>query len=223
MKIAASNVAKCREASEPGHLFVFEGPDDVGKSVLVSELTPRLRAAGQDVVALSFPGQEPGTIGRHIYELHHAPENHGISGMSPTSLQLLHIAAHIDLIERTILPGLRGGKTVLLDRYWWSTWVYGRKARVAAVHLYSMLNLEHQVWGGRKPTALFLLRRNDSYMDSNILDAYRVLAEQEGATYPIVEVSNNSSITAMVNDVAAAILRYQRESLPVKLVSPEKL
>src|SRR5690242_21910735 len=63
----------------PGALFVFEGPDGTGKSTLVSSVK---RALTQDlrhpVTALAFPGREPGTLGHHVYALHHDPHQLGV-------------------------------------------------------------------------------------------------------------------------------------------------
>lgn len=199
-----------RDTSKPGHLFVFEGPDGVGKSTLVSELTSYLRLAGEEVLSFSFPGREPGTIGRHVYELHHSPEDFRITEMSPASLQLLHIAAHIDLIERTIVPALEEKRTVLLDRYWWSTWVYGLMSNVPREHLELMINVERFAWKDMKPCAAFLLQRDTAHVDSAILSAYHALAEQEAAVHPIVNIDNASSVTSLVHNVAATIFRYRR-------------
>ncbi|MDP1611876.1 MAG: dTMP kinase [Sulfuritalea sp.] len=213
MKVAKLSVVEDNETSESGHLFVFEGPDGVGKSSLVSELTTRFRSDGQEVMALSFPGQQPGTIGRHVYDLHHAPDNYGIGAMSPTSLQLLHVAAHIDQIERIILPALHEGRTVLLDRYWWSTWVYGLRSDVAADQLNLMINVEQLAWKGTRPSTLFLLQRDAAHVNVAIHRAYRVLAEKETASCPIVKVDNASSVASMVQKVAIIIAECQSKSL----------
>jgi thymidylate kinase len=80
----------------PGKLFVFEGPDGVGKTTLSKAFSDHLNATGIQCDYLSFPGRETGSLGRHIYELHHDPDRFGIRAVDPASLQLLHIAAHID-------------------------------------------------------------------------------------------------------------------------------
>ncbi len=199
-----------RDTSISGNLFVFEGPDGVGKSTLVSELASYLRLAGEDVISLSFPGREPGTIGQHVYDLHHSPEDFRITEMSPASLQLLHIAAHIDLIERTIVPALEEKRTVLLDRYWWSTWVYGLMSNVPREHLELMINVEQFAWKGMRPCAAFLLQRDTAQVDSAILSAYHTLATQEASVHPIVKIDNASSVTSLVHSVAATIFKYKR-------------
>jgi dTMP kinase len=61
-----------------------------------------------------------------------------VSGLSSASLQLLHIAAHIDAIERRIKPTLGQGRIVILDRFWWSTMVYGAVSGVSEALLRGM-------------------------------------------------------------------------------------
>ena len=40
-------------------------------------------------------------------------------------MQLLHIASHMDLLQRKLRKLNSEKCIVLLDRYWWSTYVYG--------------------------------------------------------------------------------------------------
>ena len=87
-----------------GKLYVFEGPDGVGKSELSSRFATMLNEKGTPAKLLSFPGKNDGTIGKLVYDLHHAPQSFGVKKVSSSSLQLMHIAAHIDAIENQILP-----------------------------------------------------------------------------------------------------------------------
>ena len=62
------------------------------------------------------------------------------------SKQLLHIAVHVNAIIERIQPALKRGVTIILDRFWWSTWVYGRLDGVSSNTLDAMIGIEQEVW-----------------------------------------------------------------------------
>lgn len=140
-------------------IIVFEGPDGVGKTTVAREVERKLRSRGVDCVLYAFPGAEEGTLGRHVYELHHGPQRFGLQGISPLALQTLHVAAHVDAIEHRIRPAFDRGATIILDRHWWSTWVYGLASGVTRARLRALLAFEHRVWDDMEPACVFLLRR----------------------------------------------------------------
>jgi dTMP kinase len=146
-----------------GKLIVFEGPDGVGKSSLVKAVAEACASNGQASIAMSFPGREEGTLGKAVYELHHDLKRFGLRSINPLSLQLLHVAAHIDLIERNIKPSLAEGKLIILDRFWWSTWVYGLVNGVSVQALKHLIDLEVNIWGAILPDLVVLLRRDKPF------------------------------------------------------------
>jgi thymidylate kinase len=196
--------------SSAGQLYVFEGPDGVGKSELSRRLSQQLAASGIDCEHLAFPGQAAGTLGKHVYELHHHRERFDIERLSPTSLQLLHIAAHIDTIERRILPALRAGRTVVLDRFWWSTMVYGGVSGVDCRALNAMIQLELTTWGNVQPTALFLIQRHHPLRSEPMnewrrwRDVYEALAAEHAKRYPVYVIDNDGSIEEAMDTLARA-------------------
>ena len=113
-----------------GKLYVFEGPDGVGKSTLAQWFASHLQESGYACTLLSFPGKEDGTLGEHVYELHHDPARFGIQSLSAASLQLLHVAAHIDAIETRIKPLLNEG-----ERWCWTV-SGGRRSYMASLAAY---------------------------------------------------------------------------------------
>ena len=146
-----------------GRLYVFEGPDGVGKSTLANAVFARLQHAGVQCQLLSFPGREPGTLGSHVYRLHHNLGDFGIETIDASSMQVLHIAAHIDAIENRIHPMLLAGSTIILDRFWWSTWVYGVESGVSEESLQRMIDLEKVHWKSSEPDIVFLVQRSSPF------------------------------------------------------------
>ena len=184
-----------------GKLFIFEGPDGVGKSTLAEWFKNHLQESGISSQLLSFPGKETGTLGRHIYELHHDPSCLGIDRLTAGSLQLLHVAAHIDAIEQRVKPLLEGGQTVVLDRFWWSTFVYGLVGGVERSVLEQMIAVERLVWHPIEPDCFFLvmrtapLRPEPPDLWSRWREAYLSLAKEEQKRHPVLMVENDRDIS----------------------------
>ena len=196
----------------PGRLYVFEGPDGVGKTSVVEGVARRLREAGDEVQVLSFPGRTPGTLGTLIYELHHDFAQFGVKELNPTSLQVLHVAAHIDCIERRILPAMSSGMTVILDRFWWSTVVYGKADGVPNEAIAAMVALEMTAWRDVRPDAAFLVSPSDPFREKlstepwrRVCRAYQELAETERRRHPVEVVENTGSIEEVVERIARRI------------------
>jgi hypothetical protein len=204
--------------STSGKLIVFEGPDGVGKSTLAKGLVDSLAGRGTPCDLLAFPGREAGTLGRHVYDLHHDPGRFGVANIPPASLQLLHVAAHLDAITGHILPALRAGRWVVLDRFWWSTWVYGLAAGVKKVSLEPMLAVERPEWDGVVPMAVFLVRRGsplrgDVPIDRwrQLVSGYNDLALVEQAGHAVFHIENEGTRDEAVRRALEALdgLRFR--------------
>jgi thymidylate kinase len=183
-----------------GSIFVFEGLDGAGKSTLSAAVAARLVEEGLQVALRSFPGREPGTIGEMVYRLHHCPATLGVRSISPTALQLLHVAAHLDAIERTIVPLVRSGFILLLDRYWWSTWAYGIGSKADKDALAGMIDLERSFWGDLLPEAIFLVERSASQPAelAAVAEAYAQLASRDPRT---VRIDNSGSAEFSIRSI----------------------
>ena len=199
---------------EAGKLFVFEGPDGVGKTALAIAFASHLTGRGVACDFMSFPGREEGTLGHLVYRLHHDPTGFGVMSVRPTSVQVLHIAAHIDAIETRILPALSGGWHVVLDRFWWSTWVYGVVSKANRRALRAMIRAERACWGTVRPSAAFLVTRVASLRAAEVegrcqelCAEYRSIAESERRRYPVHVVPNDFAVEeslGRVIEIAAA-------------------
>ena len=200
------------EQQARGRLIVFEGPDSVGKSTLAEQLTTRLRKAGVPCEHVAFPGRQPGSLGRLVYDLHHSPSGLGLDEVNATSLQLLHIAAHVDAIEGRILPALRTGSWIILDRFWWSTWVYGTALGVPERSLKAMIRLERIHWGQVEPDVLFLVERKivtskgGEGSQGQIFEGYRALANRDQLHSRVVTLRNESSLANALDEIWGEIL-----------------
>ena len=189
-------------------MIVFEGADEVGKTTLATMLAQALVAEGRSCTLVGFPGDQVGTLGRHVYELHHDSSRFGIRSINPTSLQILHVAAHVDAIENLILPALRKNRTVILDRFWWSTWVYGVAGRANKQSLEAAIEVEAIHWKGIRPTRLFLIERSmplepqrDLRRWQRVRTLYRQFASTQKRAHPITIVRNQSTPDAALAEV----------------------
>lgn len=196
----------------PGRLIVFEGPDGVGKTTVAEKVSERLREKGDDVLLLSFPGNEPKSLGKLVYDIHHNPASCGIDSLSPLSLQALHIAAHIDCIESRILPAISNKKTVVLDRYWWSTVVYGLVAGIPKNVIDAMVALEKTIWRKIRPDNLFLITRHEpfraelsSHQWTRVRRNYELLSKEEKNAYTVDIVQNIIPLVELVDNITTRI------------------
>lgn len=182
-----------------GQLIIFEGADGTGKSHLCEALVQRLRLNRRTVSPLSFPGRTPGTLGKVIYDMHLDCSIFGITAIDPTAKQCLHIAAHLDAITDRILPEIENGATVILDRYWWSTYVYGVVDGANRPVINKLIDAEIIAWRDVVPTALFLIDRTSPLRDEPLekwhawRTEYLAVAEREKSRYPVHIISNDSS------------------------------
>jgi dTMP kinase len=199
-------------AMRTGKLFVIEGADEVGKSTLASLLVRSLRSKRIPCDLVGFPGNEVGTLGRHVYELHHASRRFRVDNINPTSLQIMHVAAHIDGIERTVMPSLRKGRVVVLDRFWWSTWIYGTVGGANKDSLKAAIEVEAIHWKRIRPARVFVITRlaplepqRDMAVWKRISAFYKSFAVEERRKYPVTIVENNSTPAAAVAQLERVI------------------
>lgn len=118
-----------------GIFISMEGGEGAGKSVQIKRLKDRLVERGLDVIILREPG---GTrISELIREVLLDPDN---VGMAITTEVLLFQAARAQLFREVVIPSLRGGRAVLMDRSRDSSTVYQGIVRGFGVESIEMLN-----------------------------------------------------------------------------------
>jgi len=102
-----------------GRLVVFEGAEGVGKSTQIALLLDGLASAGVPHLALREPG---GTaLGDEIRRLLLDPARDDVTARAEA---LLFMASRAQLVEHEIRPALGRGETVVLDRFFLSTYAY---------------------------------------------------------------------------------------------------
>jgi thymidylate kinase len=208
----------------PGRLFVIEGPDGVGKSTFSNALAGHLSERGHDLLHLSFPGKLPGSLGDFVYRVHHDEGSLQIKDMSLLAKQALHVAAHIDTIDRQILPALKRGQTVLLDRYWWSAWVYGLVGGCNRHQLRALIDAERAAWGKVQPTIAILFRRSAPISRNDALPYWRQLAAEygrlamrESRRHPVSIIDNISDEATTLSALLKAVEPFGEVTLQKQL------
>ena len=184
--------------SRSGQLIVLEGADGAGKTSIGREAVRQLKAEGVPATFSASPGIQPGSVGELVHRLSYRPADLGVTeDVDPLAVQLLHVAAHIDAIPR-IAADMSAGRVVVLDRCWWSTWVYGTVTGVAPNLLRAALRLEAEIWRDTRPSQVFLLERrsNDEFQPPGLMSVYRQLALEEAEIYPVTVVRNDSTVAA---------------------------
>jgi dTMP kinase len=103
----------------PGRFLCLEGPDGAGKTTQAARLAESLRRDGRPVVTCRDPGGTP--LGERVRTLLQGQDEAPV-GMRAE--MLLFMASRAQLVEEIIRPSLRGGATVISDRYLLSNIVY---------------------------------------------------------------------------------------------------
>lgn len=186
--------------------IVFEGVDGTGKTTLAGQLTKYFRTLSEDglLYSGSFPGSENRTLGELVYKFHHGQLSHLLNPEEVTApaLQFMHVAAHIHAITTKIVPVLQSGGSVILDRYWWSTYAYSRM-HLPAEKVWPLINAERAFLSEiPTPTIIYLSREHTLKPKEVNPVQYRVLQRyydeiidvqsEEGVS--IHRLDNNSSL-----------------------------
>ena len=191
-------------------IYVFEGIDNVGKTTIVQKLREKIaQSMGCECTVVAFPGNEPRTLGSLVYDIHHNQSQYFDTLLNETSLQLLHIASHIDLLQRKLKKLSSERCIVLLDRYWWSTYVYGLAGGLDSNIMQAILEPELICWKDINVKKIYLMERESRERDYNeekdrkIVNLYRKLAGKEPQS---VTISNDGSIEETVNKIYNSIV-----------------
>ncbi len=130
--------------------IVFEGGEGSGKTTLMAVLKRELEERGFDVLCTREPGGVP--IAEDIRAIILDPKN---TELDPIAEALLFAAARRQHLVEKVLPALKKGQMVLMDRFVDSSLAYQGYARGIGVEDVRQIN-EFAIQGHR-PDAVFLL------------------------------------------------------------------
>jgi dTMP kinase len=130
--------------------IVLEGPDGAGKSRLQRALGQHLRGLGHDPLELREPGSTP--LGEQLRKLLLDPS---VGHLDPLTEAFLFSAARTEMVRTLIAPALGSGRTVLLDRWFWSTLAYQGGGGGAPLDL--LERMSHAASAGLRPDLVLLL------------------------------------------------------------------
>lgn len=134
-KTTKSPVKRALKNMLAGLLITLEGGEGGGKTTQIVRLRDKLTKAGYEVIALREPGGT--TISEQIREVVLSAKN---AGIAYTTEVLLFQAARAQIYREIVLPSLKAGKIVLIDRSRDSSVVYQGMVRGFGRELIEQLN-----------------------------------------------------------------------------------
>lgn len=183
------------ESDSPGRLIVLEGPAGVGKGTIARLVARAISRAGRVCdVLLTTP--QKGLVDPLRRRFHRDQAGQPVPRMSPASVQAFQTAIHIEAIERRALPALASGHDVILDHFWWSTWVHGVISGVHVDTLRALVHAERAAWGDLRPQVVVLLlpsrstigRAKRTSPPGRLARGFRDLASTEKTQQPVIEI-----------------------------------
>lgn len=120
---------------QKGFLISFEGAEGAGKTVQSKLLSDALVARGKQTILLREPGGTP--VSEQIREVVLSTKN---AGITDTTEVLLFQAARAQLYGEIVLPAIKTGKIVIMDRTRDSSLVYQGIVRGVGAEMIEQLN-----------------------------------------------------------------------------------
>lgn len=194
----------------PGYFVTLEGPDGGGKSTQIRLLSRRLQEEGLGVVALREPG---GTnLGERMRSLLLDPV---LGEISPRAEVLLYAASRAQLVQEAVLPALRAGQVVLLERYVDSSLAYQGWGLGVSVEEVAAVN--DFATGGLQPHLTILLDLDPAWARRYRLGSRLDRVEARSEAYHrrvregFLELARNNSQRVKVVDASGSLSGVHRQ------------
>lgn len=174
-----------------GAVIVFEGLDQTGKSTQLSRLRSSVDA-GSTVFAHMPSGFT--TFTQRVYRAleGETPDEKPTSGLAQ---QLAHLACHAESV-----PDLKRAaeeRSLILDRWWWSTLAYGwygGSAKQSGLPESSFKELIDTIWSPIKPSIVFV------FLEPHHLDLNNAPGVQGGYQALLNEYSESAVVAPIANE-----------------------
>ncbi|NWF96809.1 MAG: dTMP kinase [Candidatus Thorarchaeota archaeon] len=202
-----------------GHLFVLEGIDGAGKTVVCESVLRILLEDGTDAVRLREPTKES-RWGKEIWERSRA------GTLSPSEELDLFMLDRRWNVENRIRPALESGKVVVMDRYFFATGAY--QSTSTGIDWREILRRNREEVGAPEPDLVFLLdlpvdealrrvgfrtsepNRQFERMERlvRVRQNYLEMAREDSANYVVVDATQ--SVDQVIHDVYCRIYDWLR-------------
>ena len=209
-----------------GKTIVFEGGEGCGKGTIAADFAKMLQKAGCDVLSTREPGGSD--ISERIRNLILDDDSEGMSYMAET---LLYAASRAQLVEEVLAPASAAGKTIILDRFVQSSYVY--QGIVEGVGIDTVIRVNEAAMGDWRPDLCFVLDvpvevserriasrdqvqnrfdRADASFKENIRQGYLSIAKDRDDTFVIDATKSVEEVLEEVSGIASSFFTSQRTS-----------
>lgn len=212
-------VNKDQDGAYPGHLFVIEGIDGAGKTTVCDGVERNLMQRSYDVIRLREPTSES-SWGKEIRSRSPTGE------LSSTEELELFIKDRDWNVKNRILPSLKAGKIVLMDRYFFATGAY--QSTSTGIHWKEILRRNREGIDAPEPDIVVILdisaeeglervldsrgKRNEQFEQLERLikvrQAYLEMIREDSGNYLLIDATK--PVEQVIEGVTKAILGYLR-------------
>ena len=134
--------------------------------------------------------------------------------------EYIHMFAHMDVLENQIIPKLKTGISIVLDRFWWTTWVQSITSGTSKQELKLTLKVEQDKWNCTKPDVIFFIKANRPHKPEEhnaqwykTNASYKELVDNQELSYPIRVIGNDGDITSTINAITEISLQVCKQMM----------
>jgi dTMP kinase len=182
----------------PGHVVVFEGLDKAGKSTQIEALS---RIFDPDTVTFAHMPSGFTKFTKRVYEALESKKHRPKSGLAQ---QLAHLSCHAENMPELVESSER--RSLVLDRWWWSTLAYGWYGGAvpdSGLSESAFRALIDAVWAPITASIIFVFLTPHERDDNNVTGVeagYRTLYEQFADRTVLIPVLSEADTKQFILD-----------------------